>query len=151
MDGRIDSDFYAHISQNWQADLQRLEREIARHQAADRAYLEEGVSLIELANGALKLFARQEPSEQRRLLNFVLSNSTWMNGELSATFRQPFDLIAEVIAKAGGGSSTGGLHPSEHPVWLGNLDSNQDKQSQSLLCYRYTIPQRISEQFQAFG
>lgn len=24
--------------------------------------------------------------------------------------------------------------------WLGNLDSNQDKQSQSLLCYRYTIP-----------
>jgi hypothetical protein len=32
--------------------------------------------------------------------------------------------------------------------WLGNLDSNQDKQSQSLLCYRYTIPQRISEQSQ---
>ncbi len=28
--------------------------------------------------------------------------------------------------------------------WLGNLDSNQDKQSQSLLCYRYTIPQRNS-------
>jgi hypothetical protein len=27
-------------------------------------------------------------------------------------------------------------------VWLGNLDSNQDKQSQSLLCYRYTIPHR---------
>lgn len=25
-------------------------------------------------------------------------------------------------------------------AWLGNLDSNQDKQSQSLLCYRYTIP-----------
>jgi hypothetical protein len=29
-------------------------------------------------------------------------------------------------------------------IWLGNLDSNQDKQSQSLLCYRYTIPQRNS-------
>ena len=28
--------------------------------------------------------------------------------------------------------------------WLGNLDSNQDKQSQSLLCYRYTIPQELS-------
>ena len=28
--------------------------------------------------------------------------------------------------------------------WLGNLDSNQDKQSQSLLCYRYTIPHRSS-------
>ncbi len=30
--------------------------------------------------------------------------------------------------------------------WLGNLDSNQDKQSQSLLCYRYTIPQ-LSNKF----
>jgi hypothetical protein len=29
--------------------------------------------------------------------------------------------------------------------WLGNLDSNQDKQSQSLLCYRYTIPQWIAK------
>lgn len=33
--------------------------------------------------------------------------------------------------------------------WLGNLDSNQDKQSQSLLCYRYTIPQRNAQEFQA--
>src|SRR5690242_8942524 len=31
--------------------------------------------------------------------------------------------------------------------WLGNLDSNQDKQSQSLLCYRYTIPQRFPNKF----
>ena len=31
--------------------------------------------------------------------------------------------------------------------WLGNLDSNQDKQSQSLLCYRYTIPQGLFSQF----
>ena len=26
-----------------------------------------------------------------------------------------------------------------------NLDSNQDKQSQSLLCYRYTIPQSMAD------
>jgi hypothetical protein len=32
---------------------------------------------------------------------------------------------------------------SKRFMWLGNLDSNQDKQSQSLLCYRYTIPQRV--------
>jgi hypothetical protein len=37
--------------------------------------------------------------------------------------------------------------------WLGNLDSNQDKQSQSLLCYRYTIPQvaEKSAPFQDFA
>ncbi len=35
--------------------------------------------------------------------------------------------------------------------WLGNLDSNQDKQSQSLLCYRYTIPHRNADQFQSIA
>ena len=39
---------------------------------------------------------------------------------------------------------SGGDDQSSSGDWLGNLDSNQDKQSQSLLCYRYTIPQRNS-------
>jgi hypothetical protein len=49
---------------------------------------------------------KQEPHEQRPLLNLVLSNSTWQNGELMPIFRQPFDLIAQLTAnaKAGGGN-----------------------------------------------
>ena len=38
-------------------------------------------------------------------------------------------------------SSSNEANFADHSEWLGNLDSNQDKQSQSLLCYRYTIPQ----------
>jgi len=34
------------------------------------------------------------------LLNFVLSNCTWEDGEVVATFRQPFDLLAETTAIA---------------------------------------------------
>ena len=30
----------------------------------------------------------------------------------------------------------------EKTGWLGNLDSNQDKQNQKLLCYHYTIGQK---------
>jgi hypothetical protein len=40
------------------------------------------------------IFEKQLASEKRRLLDFVLSNSTWGNGELTVKFRQPFDLIA---------------------------------------------------------
>ena len=29
--------------------------------------------------------------------------------------------------------------------WLPDMDSNHDKQSQSLLCYRYTIRQKCEE------
>ena len=45
--------------------------------------------------GGSKLFAQQEPREKRRLLNFLLSNCTWEDGEVTATFRQPFDLLAK--------------------------------------------------------
>jgi hypothetical protein len=38
-----------------------------------------GVLLWELAQDAQRLFAEEEPSGKRRLLNFVLSNSLWKN------------------------------------------------------------------------
>ena len=41
-----------------------------------------------------ELFEKQPASEKRRLLDFVLSNSTWGDGQLTVEFRQPFDLIA---------------------------------------------------------
>jgi hypothetical protein len=65
-----------------------------RHHAAPSCgspYLEEGARLIDLAHSTQNLFAKQEPHEQRRLLNFVLSNSVWKDGELSVTSRQLFD------------------------------------------------------------
>ena len=58
-------------------------------------YLEEGVRLLELAQRAHRLFQKQEPREKRRLLNFLLSNCSWKGGELTAVFRQPFDMLAD--------------------------------------------------------
>jgi hypothetical protein len=51
----------------------------------------------EIARNAQRPFAKQEPREKRRLLNFVLSNCTWEDGEAVATFRQPFDMLAENV------------------------------------------------------
>jgi site-specific DNA recombinase len=114
LDGRIDHSFYVQMSEQWQLEQDTLQREISRHQAADRSYLEEGVRLLEMAHGAQRLFAMQQPREQRRLLNFVLSNSTWKGGELKPTFRQPFDLIAEATAGALAGNGGDGLNSPEH-------------------------------------
>jgi site-specific DNA recombinase len=52
---------------------------------------------LELARKAQTLFDRQEPREKRRLLDFLLSNCTWEDGEVVATFRQPFDLLGETV------------------------------------------------------
>ena len=90
---------YAQMSEQWRLEQDKLMQEIIRHQAADRSYLDEGAHLIELAHGAHRLFARQDPQEQRRLLNFVLSNSSWTNGKLMPVFRQPFDLIGGIKSR----------------------------------------------------
>lgn len=58
-----------------------------------------GVQILELARNAQRLFARQESRQKRRLLNFVLSNRSWEDGVVCATFRQSFDLLAETTRR----------------------------------------------------
>jgi site-specific DNA recombinase len=48
--------------------------------------MDEGGQILELARNAQKLFERQEPRQKRRLLNFLLSNCSWKDGEVRATF-----------------------------------------------------------------
>ncbi|MBX3552910.1 MAG: hypothetical protein KF697_10670 [Pseudolabrys sp.] len=89
------------MSNQWREEQNCCLREIERLQAADHSYMDEGVQLLELARNAQRLSAKQEPREKRRLLNFVLSNCTWEDGEVVATFRQPFDLLAETTVVVG--------------------------------------------------
>jgi len=100
LDGVVDATFFDRMSNQWREEQNRCMREIERLQTADRSYLDEGVQLLELARNAQRLFAKQEPRERHRLLNFPLSNCAWENGEVVATFRQPFDLLAETVASA---------------------------------------------------
>jgi len=93
LDGRVETLFFDRKAAEWRAEQDRLMRAIESHQAADQTYLEEGIRLLELGRRAHELFQKQEAREKRRLLDFVLSNCTWKDGELQATFRQPFDLI----------------------------------------------------------
>ncbi len=99
LDGTIEATFFEKVSKGWRAEQERCLRDIERHQGADQAYLENGVLLVELAQNAKRLFEKQDAREKRRLLNFLVSNSTWRDGELTATLRQPFDMIAEATAK----------------------------------------------------
>ena len=48
---------------------------------------------------AVILYDKQEMSEKRRLLEFVCSNSTYIDGQLTVEYRKPFDLLADMNAK----------------------------------------------------
>jgi site-specific DNA recombinase len=126
LDGLVDTAFYEKMSNQWREEQSRCQREIERHRNADKSYLDEGVALLDLARNAQRLFAKQGPREKRRLLNFVLSNCTWEDGEVVATFRQPFDMLAETATAAARVEAGERAKPAKSNIWLGDLDSNQD-------------------------
>lgn len=82
--------------------------------------MDEGVKLLELAQSAQRLFERQEPRQKRRLLNFLLSNCTWADGEMTATFRQPFDLLAETTTAAARQEAVTMANSAKSEIWLGD-------------------------------
>jgi site-specific DNA recombinase len=126
LDGLVDTAFYEKMSNQWREGQNRCQREIDGHQAADKSYKDEGVALLDLARNAQRLFAVQEPREKRRLLNFLLSNCSWEDGEVVATFRQPFDMPAETIDAQARNIASQTAKSAKSEIWLGDLDSNQD-------------------------
>ena len=124
LDGLVDTAFYEKMSNQWREEQNRCRREIERHQNADKSYKDEGVALMDLARNAQRLFAKQGPREKRRLLNFVLSNCTWEDGEVVATFRQPFDMLAETANTAARLQADEAAKPAKNEIWLPEQDSN---------------------------
>jgi hypothetical protein len=123
LDGKIGGDFYDQMAGEWREEQRRLQREIDRYEAAEQSYMDEGVQILELARNAQRLFERQEPRQKRRLLNFVLSNCAWENGEVVATFRQPFDLLAETAASAAHQEAGNTANSAKSEIWLPFLNT----------------------------
>ncbi len=108
-------------SAEWQDELEQVRAETARRDHASQNYAVTGSRILELAQDAARLFEREEPAEQARLLRTLLSNCTFDRGSLSPTYTSPFDLFVE-------GNETGD--------WLGGRDSNPDNVVQSHVSYR---------------
>ena len=97
LDGRVSDDFFDQKSTEWRQEPATVRQTLEQHEQANQSDLQEGVAILELANRAAELFEKQSAGEKRRLLDFVLSNSTWGNGELTFEFRQRFDLANALI------------------------------------------------------
>ncbi len=120
LDGRVDAPFFDRMAADWRREQDACLRQIERLKSADQSYLEDGVRILELAKNARRLFERQEPREKRRLLDFLLSNSTWKDGELNVTLQQPFDMIAETASAAECAKGEGRQDSVKSEIWLGD-------------------------------
>ncbi len=86
--------------------------------------MDEGVKLLTVAKDAQRLFEKRPAADKRCLLNFVLSNSTWRGGQLTPTFRQPFNLIAEMSGVPPDEGGGGGADSTPRSEWWARQDSN---------------------------
>jgi site-specific DNA recombinase len=120
LDGKIDAAFFESKASEWRREQAATRRSIESHERANQSYLTEGVKLLELANVSHELFAKQVPKEKRRLLDFVLSNCSWKDGALTPSYRQPFDIIANLSAAARMKNVAGVTSDDDHLEMLGN-------------------------------
>ena len=125
LDGIVEAAFYDKMPNQWREEQIRCQREIDWLQTANESYMDVGVQILELASNAQKLFESQEPRQKKRLLNFLLSNCSWEDGEVVVTFRQPFDLSAETTAIAAARKATTTAFSTKTEIWLPDLGSNQ--------------------------
>jgi hypothetical protein len=94
LDGNISHDYYQSKTVEWRKEQDALQQKIEQHQNENRAYVDDGIRLLELAQKAASLYIEQSMEEKRRLLYYVHSNSVWKDGRLIPHYRKPFDLLA---------------------------------------------------------
>ena len=119
LDGRIVPEMFDRHADLMNREQARLQRCIAEHRSSHpRSYATEGSQVLELAAKARQLFEMQSPRNKRKLLQIVVSNSTWENGNLSVEYRQPFDLFStwSEAMKKNSASERGENGPNE--IWL---------------------------------
>lgn len=95
LDGKVSEEFYAEKIKEWRAEQENIRLNIGNHENANTNYFSQGVHILELAQKAYSLYLKQEPAEKHRLLNYLLSNCTFIDGSLYPVYRKPFDLLSK--------------------------------------------------------
>ncbi|MDF0546091.1 type IV toxin-antitoxin system AbiEi family antitoxin domain-containing protein [Sphingobium sp. H39-3-25] len=84
------------MSATWREERAGCQRRIDVLHNAEDAYVEDGIALLNLGRKAHTTFSLQSPSSKNSALNLLVLNSTWANGQLHVTFREPFDMLEEI-------------------------------------------------------
>jgi site-specific DNA recombinase len=129
LDGKITENFYTRLQATWRDERKRCLADLARFDDADDSQFEAGLTILRLGQEAAEALKTGSPTQKRNLLNYVLSNCTWANGELTADFNEPFDLLDETLAQTHAAAPTGdgeaGYEVAKGEKWLPGPDSNQ--------------------------
>lgn len=91
--GKISEQLWDRKSREWEAELLAVDTERAHVKRAREPVMAIATKILELAKNLEFSYKTQNSSEQRRLVEAVLSNCSFDRGTLSPTYAKPFDLL----------------------------------------------------------
>ena len=121
LDGKVNDDYFIRVSRQWRKQQARILDEISAHQNSDESCMDDGIRLLQLGTNAHSVLGRQDDFGKRGLLKLLLWNFIWDDGKVSATFRRPFDILAQTKIAVEGMTA----EKAQNENWLPGPDSNQ--------------------------
>ena len=91
----IDEELFRRKLKVWCEEMQEVEIELESMRKATESYHEEALKLIELAQVAHRQYLAANPAKQAKILKCIASNLVFDSATVSATYRMPFDVLAE--------------------------------------------------------
>lgn len=98
LDGRITSDMHDRMAATWREERAGCQRRLDALHNAEDAFVDDGIALLNLARKAHSTFSLQSHNGKNVALNLLVLNSSWANGELTVTFREPFDMLENFLS-----------------------------------------------------
>ena len=125
MDDKIEDGIFRSLTAQFRKQERKIARELELRLDADLSYMDEGIAVMSIARDAKKRFLEAELAVKKHLLSVVLSNCSFRDRKISATYRKPFDIIAEKLPRSEVMAEAGGGKIPQNAKWLPGPDSNR--------------------------
>jgi len=108
LEGKISEDLWLTRSRDWETQKVQLSATLDNLQSGSGNFLPTAGRILELAQELPAIWVERNPFEKRQIVDLLYSNCTLDGATLSATYRKPFNYIAE-------GSQSKIKRPQYHP------------------------------------
>jgi site-specific DNA recombinase len=93
LDGHITEKFWKIHSRKWLEEKEQLAAKTLAMQKADTHYLESATIILELAKRAAGLFKSQTAEQKRKMINLLVSNCSYKDGNIDLDLKPVFQNI----------------------------------------------------------
>lgn len=124
MNGRLPEWLYEQKAAALSEEITELTAEIAEIEAEIPVDMDRLGRTLELAQMVSTSYSMLTYAGKRKLVRALLSNCSWKDGQLEATLRHPFDMIADATAMIHAGDSSEATENAVLEIWRSGRDSN---------------------------